>query len=88
MRASAVSVAEAERRTLEKQTVFGDHWTHSEVFVLKAIVGAEHREINNLEEFLRNSRIGDYFFSPSEVTDHSYDPASSAEGTLYAFVKR
>jgi len=67
--ASSQGLLLAERRTLEKQTVFGDHWTHSEVFVLKAIVGAEHREINNLEEFLRNSRIGDYFFSPSEVTD-------------------
>jgi len=66
---SSQEVLLAERDALGGSLVFGEHWTNSEIFVLKALAGADHRETANLEEFLRNSRIGDYWFSSQHVTD-------------------
>ena len=57
----------AERSILSGQKVFRDHWTHSEVFVLTGIVGAEYRETATVEDFLKASDVGDYLFSSDEV---------------------
>jgi 4-amino-4-deoxy-L-arabinose transferase-like glycosyltransferase len=58
----------AERNSLRGQKVFRHHWTHSEIFVLKGLVGAEHRETASLAGFLLDSNVGDYLFSSADVT--------------------
>ena len=58
----------AERDLLGGQKVFRDHWTHSEAFVLKSIVGAEEREAKSVETFLRESAVGDYLLVSDEIT--------------------
>ena len=57
----------AERQTLGGQKVFRDHWTHSESFVLQGIVGAEMRETDSVEAFLRESAVGDYLFASTRI---------------------
>jgi 4-amino-4-deoxy-L-arabinose transferase-like glycosyltransferase len=59
----------AAREILEGQRVFSDHWTHSESFVLEGMVGAEQRETQDVEAFLRDSIVGDYLFMSNESTD-------------------
>jgi 4-amino-4-deoxy-L-arabinose transferase-like glycosyltransferase len=56
-----------ERHRLAGHRVYGNHWTHSEVFVLNGIVGAEQHESGSLEDFLRDSRSGDYYVSSPNV---------------------
>ena len=57
----------AQRTRLGGRKVFRRHWTHSEMFVLTGIVGAEHREAANLDQFLRDSDVGDFLFSSTPV---------------------
>ena len=64
---SSQGVLLAERQILGGQTVFGDHWTHSESFVLKGIIGAEPRETESVDAFLRDSAVGDYLFVSREI---------------------
>jgi 4-amino-4-deoxy-L-arabinose transferase-like glycosyltransferase len=57
----------SERTVLGGQRVFRDHWTHSESFVLKGIVGAEQHEIQSVEGFLQESAEGDYLLSSNDI---------------------
>lgn len=63
--ASSQGLLLAERTTLTGRRVFRDHWTHSETFLLKGIIGAEQQEAATLDDFLRDSNAGDYLVAGS-----------------------
>jgi hypothetical protein len=58
----------AERQNLSGHRVFRNRWDNAEMFVLDALIGAEAREATTLEDFFRDSRPGDYWFSRNEIT--------------------
>jgi len=57
----------AETTQLAGQQVFRDRWNFAEIFVLRALVGAEHRTAENLEAFLAASRPGSYLISAEPI---------------------
>ena len=57
----------AERRQLAGHQVFGDRWNYAELFVLRALVGAEHRTAPDADAFLRESGAGSYFMSAHAI---------------------
>jgi len=59
----------AERQNLKGRQIFGARWDRAEIFVAEALVGASHRLAPDLEDFLRDSRPGDYYRTHS-VLDH------------------
>ena len=57
----------AERTQLAGHQVFGDRWNYAELFVLRALVGAEHRTAPDADAFLRESGAGSYFMSAHAI---------------------
>jgi len=55
------------REQLAGHQVFGDRWNFAELFVLRALVGAEHRTAPDADAFLRESAAGSYFMSPRAI---------------------
>ena len=66
---SAQGLLLAQREILGGQKVFRDHWSNSERFVLKGIVGAEEHETQSVEAFLRDSTVGDFLLASDEIID-------------------
>ncbi|HYS27793.1 MAG TPA: glycosyltransferase family 39 protein [Vicinamibacterales bacterium] len=60
----------AETAQLAGQQVFRDRWNYAEIFVVRALIGAEHRTAEDLDAFLRASRPGNYLLS-TEPMDRS-----------------
>jgi 4-amino-4-deoxy-L-arabinose transferase-like glycosyltransferase len=63
LRQSPQGLLLAETGQLAGQEVFRDRWNYAEIFVLRALVGADYRTAENVEEFLRVSRPGNYLVS-------------------------
>jgi 4-amino-4-deoxy-L-arabinose transferase-like glycosyltransferase len=57
----------AERQNLKGRQIFGARWDRAEIFVAEALVGAPHRLAPDLEDFLRDSRPGDYYRTRSRL---------------------
>ena len=57
----------AEKTELRGHEIFRDRWNYAEMFVLRALVGAEHRPAADLEVFLHDSRPGNYFISAEPI---------------------
>jgi 4-amino-4-deoxy-L-arabinose transferase-like glycosyltransferase len=53
----------AQRTTLAGHTVFAKRWDNGDWFVLRALVRAEPREVSCIEDFLRDSQPGDFWYS-------------------------
>jgi hypothetical protein len=68
----------AHRLRLGGRRVFRRQWTHSEMFVLTGIVGAQHREAASLDQFLRESDVGDFLFSSTPVDGPGVELVGSA----------
>jgi 4-amino-4-deoxy-L-arabinose transferase-like glycosyltransferase len=64
---SAQSVLLRARHHLTGRQVFRETWEHGDVFVAQAFGRARPREISSLEDFLRDSRPGDYFLASTAV---------------------
>ena len=58
----------AETTQLAGEQVYRDRWNYAEIFVLRALVGAEHRTAADLDAFLRDSRPGSYFMSAEPLS--------------------
>lgn len=53
---------------LAGQRVFRDRWNYAEIFVLRALVGAEDRTAENADAFVRASESGNYLMSAEPVS--------------------
>jgi 4-amino-4-deoxy-L-arabinose transferase-like glycosyltransferase len=74
----------ARRDSLRGRQVFAARWDRADIFVAEAIVGAGHRLAADLTNFLRDSRPGDFFVSPTLVWDDSVTLVdSNRRGHLY-----
>ena len=60
----------AQSSNLAGHTVFAKRWDNGDWFVLRALVRAEPREVSCVEDFLRDSQPGDFWYS----TQRSRDP--------------
>jgi 4-amino-4-deoxy-L-arabinose transferase-like glycosyltransferase len=58
----------AQGAALQGRQVFCNNWDRSEMFVIEALLRATHRLATDVPDFLSNSRPGDYFLSPREVS--------------------
>ena len=63
------------RDQLTGRRVFRDTWANGDIFVGRAFVDAETREVDSLQSFLRESQPGDYFFSRTALTRSDMDLA-------------
>jgi 4-amino-4-deoxy-L-arabinose transferase-like glycosyltransferase len=54
-----------QRDSLRGRQVFAARWDRADIFVAEAIVGSRHRLAADLANFLRDSRPGDFFVSPT-----------------------
>jgi 4-amino-4-deoxy-L-arabinose transferase-like glycosyltransferase len=54
-----------QRDSLRGRQVFATRWDRADIFVAEAIVGSRHRLAADLANFLRDSRPGDFFVSPT-----------------------
>jgi 4-amino-4-deoxy-L-arabinose transferase-like glycosyltransferase len=57
------------RKELSGHRVFRRGWSNSEVFVLDVLIGAEAREADGPDAFVRTAQDGDYWFSGAPVDD-------------------
>jgi 4-amino-4-deoxy-L-arabinose transferase-like glycosyltransferase len=64
---SAQGLLLAEATQLAGQEVFRDRWNYAEIFVLRALVGAEHRTAEDLDVFFRASHPGNYLISSEPI---------------------
>jgi 4-amino-4-deoxy-L-arabinose transferase-like glycosyltransferase len=67
LRLSPQGLLLAETTRLAGQQVFRDRWNFAEIFVLRALVGAEHRTADDIEAFLRASQPGNYLISAEPI---------------------
>ena len=67
LRQSPQGLLLAETGHLAGQEVFRDRWNYADIFVLRALVGADYRTAENVEEFLRVSRPGNYLVSAEPI---------------------
>ena len=69
----------AERERLGGALVFRDHWNHGDLFVLEGVAGGRHRDATSLEDFVRNSRPGDYLLSSEAIEERCLSLVQSNE---------
>ena len=67
MAASAQGVLLAERAVLAGHQVFREHWNYAEIFVLRAVIGAQDRTAAAVDAFLRDGGPGSYFVSGQPI---------------------
>jgi 4-amino-4-deoxy-L-arabinose transferase-like glycosyltransferase len=55
------------RDSLKGRELFRAKWDRADIFVAEAMAGARHRLAADAADFLRDSRPGDYFLTPTVV---------------------
>jgi len=67
LRRSIQGMLLAEGPAIRGHRVYRSHWDRAEMFVIRSVIGAERGLAAGLDDFLRQSRPGDYLISGHAV---------------------